>query len=208
MREAIQVLGWYTPFTAERGAARSSSSFRAMLRRTLWRPCSLFMKGICIALLCSGTSPRGLEVVRPSEARAHVGELATVCGSVVDVIYLETGGLLIFDRVYPEYEFAAFVPDEVSEELGIALSGYFGADVCVHGRIEQNSDYAEIWVLRPKEIHSGGPTRLFAENEVIPLPAERSGHKWNVRGRLASLRVGAVKACRRLARSVRAVLQP
>lgn len=86
----------------------------------------------------AGDTPR----LSPAEANAHLGEVATVCGRVVDAktSRYSVGGLgkpitffLDSPQSNPEFSFAAWTPD--SDKLSRLKESYEGKRVCVTGKI-------------------------------------------------------------------------
>lgn len=69
-----------------------------------------------------------------SEAGAHIGETATVCGTLVEIKQLDSVTFLNFDAKYPNNLFTAAVADQYANQfLGINKS--VGSKICVNGKI-------------------------------------------------------------------------
>jgi hypothetical protein len=102
--------------------------------------------------LCSFAQQR----LTPAEAKAHVGEPATVCGSVADVHYAtRTWGEPTFinlDRPYPNQVFTILIWGSDRLKFGIPEQRYPGKQVCVTGPITSFRDAPEIVAHDPSAI--------------------------------------------------------
>ena len=97
--------------------------------------------GLCVLLfaLLSGVLVCAQQKLEPEEAKAHVGEQATVCGSVRDVHYAEhTKGkptLIYLDRSYPGEVFVILIVGRDRSKFGDPERKYAAKRVCVTGVI-------------------------------------------------------------------------
>src|SRR5580698_3827598 len=83
-----------------------------------------------------------------SEARAHVGETATVCGEVVSTRYASsTRGrptFLNLDKPYPGQIFTIVIWGEDRSKFGAPEETYQGKHACVTGRIREYRGVPEV----------------------------------------------------------------
>lgn len=80
------------------------------------------------------TQAPGAQSFSSSEAGAHIGETATVCGTLVEIKQLDSVTFLNFDAKYPNNLFTAAVADQYANQfLGINKS--VGSKICVNGKI-------------------------------------------------------------------------
>lgn len=103
------------------------------------------LKRACAFAFYISASQYPSEFVAPGQAPIHIGEHAIVCGNIVQVMYLETGGLLIFDKPYPDYAFSVFLSDSLGARLHRQIWDYMDQRVCVGGEIEARSNTAILW---------------------------------------------------------------
>jgi DNA/RNA endonuclease YhcR with UshA esterase domain len=91
-----------------------------------------------------------------SEAKDHVGETATVCGSVVSTRYAtSTKGqptFLNLDKPYPNQVFTVLIWGENRSKFGTPESEYKGKRICVTGKITEYRRVPEMVVNDPQEI--------------------------------------------------------
>jgi DNA/RNA endonuclease YhcR with UshA esterase domain len=96
----------------------------------------------------------------PSEARAHIGESATVCGTVVSSRFAaSTKGqptFLNLDKSYPSQVFTVLIWGESRSKFGSPESEYKDKHICVTGTITVYRGVPEIVVNDPKQIKTGG----------------------------------------------------
>jgi hypothetical protein len=106
--------------------------------------------------------------VNPGDAKNHVGEMATVCGRVVDTKTLKygiagRGKPVLFDIDDPEpnpvFYFVAFGSAPAGPEE--AITAYNGKRVCVTGKIAETSSL---------------PFIMAADRTQIKIKRENSGH--------------------------------
>ena len=114
--------------------------------------------GFCVLLfeLVSGVLVCAQQKLEPEEAKSHVGEQATVCGSVRDVHYAEhTKGkptLIYLDRSYPGEVFAILIAGRDRPKLGDPERRYSAKRVCVTGMIATYNDVPAITARNPEAI--------------------------------------------------------
>ncbi len=91
-----------------------------------------------------------------AEARNHIGERATVCGSVASTRYASsTKGqptFLNLDESYPRQVFTVLIWGENRSKFGTPESEYKGKRICVTGKITKYRDAPEIVADDPKQI--------------------------------------------------------
>jgi DNA/RNA endonuclease YhcR with UshA esterase domain len=91
-----------------------------------------------------------------SEAKDHVGETATVCGSVVSARYASsTKGrptFLNLDKPYPNQVFTVLIWGENRSKFGAPESEYKGKRICVTGKITEYKGAAEIVANDPHQL--------------------------------------------------------
>ena len=92
----------------------------------------------------------------PTEAKAHVGEQATVCGTVAGVHYAaSTRGEPTFinlDKPYPNQVFTILIWGNDRSKFGNAEQEYSGKRLCITGRITTFRDVPEIVAHDPATI--------------------------------------------------------
>jgi DNA/RNA endonuclease YhcR with UshA esterase domain len=92
----------------------------------------------------------------PSEARAHVGETATVCGEVVSTRFAaSTKGhptFLNLDKPYPGQIFTIVIWGEDRSKFGAPEETYRGKHVCVTGRISEYRGVPEVIATEPGQM--------------------------------------------------------
>jgi DNA/RNA endonuclease YhcR with UshA esterase domain len=83
-----------------------------------------------------------------AEAKDHVGETATVCGSVVSARYAaSTKGqptFLNLDKPYPNRVFTVLIWGENRSKFGTPESEYKGKRICITGKITEYRGMPEI----------------------------------------------------------------
>jgi DNA/RNA endonuclease YhcR with UshA esterase domain len=93
-----------------------------------------------------------------AEAKAHIGQTATVCGKVVTTRYLERTQkqptFLNFDRAYPDHSFTAVIFGPDRAKFGKPEEDYLHKDICVTGKIEEYRGKPETVVTDPKQIRA------------------------------------------------------
>src|SRR5216683_3399367 len=92
----------------------------------------------------------------PSEAKAHVGEPATVCGTVASSRFAaSTKGqptFLNLDKPYPSQVFTVVIWGSNRSKFGKPEDDYKGRRICVSGKITAYAGLPEIVVDEPKQI--------------------------------------------------------
>jgi hypothetical protein len=95
----------------------------------------------------------------PSEARAHIGESATVCGTVASSRFAaSTKGqptFLNLDKPYPSQVFTVLIWGENRSKFGSPENDYKDKRLCVSGTITEYRGVPEIVVNDPKQIKTG-----------------------------------------------------
>lgn len=97
-----------------------------------------------------------LSSLSPAEAIDHVGERASVCGTVASANYA-TGSngqptFLNLDRPYPTHVFTALIWGEDRSKFPYPPESLEGESICVQGLIESYKGTAEIVVDDPSQI--------------------------------------------------------
>jgi DNA/RNA endonuclease YhcR with UshA esterase domain len=91
-----------------------------------------------------------------AEAKNHIGETATVCGSVVSTRYASsTKGqptFLNLDEPYPKQVFTILIWGESRSKFGTPESDYKGKKICITGKITEYRGVPEIVAESPKQI--------------------------------------------------------
>lgn len=111
-----------------------------------------------VCLLALGFSARAFSQVSPEEAINHVGEQATVCGTVASTNYA-TGSngqptFLNLNRPYPRHVFTALIWGDDRPKFPYTPESLNGKDICVQGVIESYKGTAEIVVEDPSQIRA------------------------------------------------------
>ena len=104
------------------------------------------------------TSTASAQKLQPSEAKAHVGETATVCGIVASSRYAaSTKGqptFLNLDKPYPNHVFTVLIWGESRSKFGTPETEFKDKRVCVTGQITVYRGTAEIVASEPDQIKS------------------------------------------------------
>jgi hypothetical protein len=91
-----------------------------------------------------------------AEAKSHVGESATVCGTVASTHYADkTKGqptFLNLDKAYPNAIFTILIWGSNRPKFGRPEATYRDKDVCVTGKITAYKGIPEIIASEPSEI--------------------------------------------------------
>ena len=91
-----------------------------------------------------------------TEAKAHVGEQATVCGKVVSTRWAESSRgsptFLNFDQVYPDQVFTLVVWGSDRAKFGEPETAYKGKHICVTGKISVFKGVPEVVASEPSQI--------------------------------------------------------
>jgi DNA/RNA endonuclease YhcR with UshA esterase domain len=111
--------------------------------------------GFLLAVVLA-TPAAAQEKLTAAEAKDHIGETATVCGSVVSTRYaVSTKGqptFLNLDKPYPNQVFTVLIWGENRGKFGTPESGYKGKRICVTGKITEYRGAAEIVADDPGQI--------------------------------------------------------
>jgi DNA/RNA endonuclease YhcR with UshA esterase domain len=115
---------------------------------------------VLVAVVLMGTA---LSMPSPAQqklsadkAKTHIGETATVCGSVVSTRFASsTKGqptFLNLDEPYPNQVFTVLIWGENRSKFGTPESEYKGKRICVTGKITEYRGVPEIVVDNPQKI--------------------------------------------------------
>ena len=109
-----------------------------------------------LLLLTTASVSLAQQKLTPAEAKAHVGETATVCGTVASSRYAaSTKGqptFLNLDKPYPSHIFTVLIWGENRSKFGAPESEYRGKHICVTGKIAEYRGAAEIVADDPKQL--------------------------------------------------------
>jgi DNA/RNA endonuclease YhcR with UshA esterase domain len=99
--------------------------------------------------------------VTPVEAKDHIGESATVCGSVVSTRYaVSTKGqptFLNLEKPFPNQIFTVVIWGSNRSRFGTPETRYKGKRICVTGKIADYRGVPEIVASDPEEIKAEQP---------------------------------------------------
>ena len=102
------------------------------------------------------TTASAQQKLQPSEAKAHVGERATVCGIVASTRYAaSTKGqptFLNLDKPYPNHVFTVLIWGENRSKFGTPELEYKSKRICVTGEITIYRGTPEIVADNPDQI--------------------------------------------------------
>ncbi len=105
-------------------------------------------------LLCGPLAAQ--KKLSPAEAKDHIGETATVCGTVVTTRYAaSTRGqptFLNLDKPYPSQVFTVVIWGNNRSKFGTPESDFKGKHICVTGEITEYRGTAEVVAANPKQI--------------------------------------------------------
>jgi DNA/RNA endonuclease YhcR with UshA esterase domain len=103
-----------------------------------------------LALVIAQTSFTALE------AKAHVGETATVCGEVVSARFAESSDrqptFLNLDRPFPQHIFTVVIFGSDRPKFGEPEKDFANQTICATGKIEEYRGIPQIVVTEPKQI--------------------------------------------------------
>jgi DNA/RNA endonuclease YhcR with UshA esterase domain len=111
-------------------------------------------------MLIAASPSRAQHHLTTTEARAHVGETATVCGEVVSTRYAaSTKGhptFLNLDKPYPGQIFTIVIWGEDRGRFGAPEETYRGKHACVTGRISEYRGVPEVIATEPGQLKVQG----------------------------------------------------
>lgn len=94
-----------------------------------------------------------------AEAKAHVGEVAIVCGKVVNTRFADnlrgTPTFLNFEKPYPGQLFTVVIWVRYREKFGKPEEKYKDKEICVKGKIEEHRGTPQIEARDPAQIEEG-----------------------------------------------------
>jgi DNA/RNA endonuclease YhcR with UshA esterase domain len=91
-------------------------------------------------------------VYTTTQAASHIGEMATVCGTVAGTHHSGRGNTFVnLDRAYPNQAFTAFIPAS-SASAGADLRSLEGKNICVTGKVALYKGKPEIVVTTKEQI--------------------------------------------------------
>ena len=117
----------------------------------------------CLSMVVAGVllfvapwHANAFDSIVPADAAKHVGETATVCGTVASTRYANRSrGQLTFlnlDRPYPNQVFTALIWGSDRQAFGAPETRYANRRICVTGPIQSYHGAAEIVVRNPGQI--------------------------------------------------------
>ena len=96
----------------------------------------------------------------PEQAKAHLGELATIRGTVASAKYASSSRgqptFLNLDRPYPQQIFTVVIWDTDRPQFGTPETEYLGKRICVTGQIESYRGTPEIVVKEKSQLTVSG----------------------------------------------------
>ena len=103
-----------------------------------------------VALIAAQTS------LTPAEAKAHVGEVATVCGRVVSARFAESSNrqptFLNLDQPFPKQIFTVVIFGSDRSKFGEPEKEFLDQMICATGTIEDYRGLPQIVATEPKQI--------------------------------------------------------
>ena len=117
-------------------------------------------RSLLLVLLLAGISQTGSAeeyvTIEAEQANDHVGQLAMVCGIVVDTHYAQTvtgrPTFLNFGEPYPDAVFTAVLWEKERELFPYSPSALLGMDICVYGKISRFRGMPQIKLMRPEQV--------------------------------------------------------
>lgn len=117
-------------------------------------------KIILSILIIIGIQSKGcsqIKSINANEANEHIGEIITVCGTVVSSNYNEeTDNSPVFlnlEKPYPDHIFTIFIVNAVRDSFSLPPEEYFlNKSICVTGVITKYKEKPEIVVNRVSQI--------------------------------------------------------
>ena len=115
-----------------------------------------WLAGLAYLLTLGSPAVWALSSISPEEAINHVGERATVCGTVVSAKYSTRSNgqptFLNLDRPYPRQVFTALVWGRDRPKFSYAPESLEGHDIYVEGLIKSHKGTAEMIVQDPAQL--------------------------------------------------------
>lgn len=120
-------------------------------------PRRCWMLFVAICLLGTGTTTTGqTKRLATSEAKDHIGELATVCGKVASTRYASgTRGkptFLNLDKPYPNPIFTVLIWGTSRDKFGVPEEKYRDKQICVTGKITEYRGAPGIVLADPENV--------------------------------------------------------
>ena len=95
-------------------------------------------------------------VVSAAEAKDFIGQIAMVCGVVVDTHYAQTSSgrptYINFEEPYPNALFTAVIWEKDRENFHFNPSSLLGLDLCVYGQITRYKSKPQMKLVRPEQL--------------------------------------------------------
>ena len=111
---------------------------------------------IVVCVLLATSSVLAQKTLTAVEAKAHIGERATVCGKVVSTRWAESSRgsptFLNFDQPYPDQVFTLVIWGSDRTKFGEPETAYRGKRVCVTGKISAFKGVPEVVATEPSQI--------------------------------------------------------
>jgi len=111
---------------------------------------------IVACVLLATSSVLAQKTLTALEAKAHIGERATVCGKVVSTRWAESSRgsptFLNFDQPYPDQVFTLVIWGSDRTKFGEPETAYRGKRVCVTGKISAFKGVPEVVATEPSQI--------------------------------------------------------
>jgi len=128
---------------------------RVLAEAIMSRRTALWILGLVFVATSSLLAQKGLTAV---EAKAHIGEQATVCGKVVSTRWAESSHgsptFLNFDQPYPDQVFTMVIWGSDRAKFGDPETTYRGKHVCVTGKIRTFKGVPEVVATEPSQIRA------------------------------------------------------
>jgi DNA/RNA endonuclease YhcR with UshA esterase domain len=109
-----------------------------------------------VFLMLCVTNALGQIKLNAQDAKNHIGENATVCGTVASTRFAQTTKgkptFLNLEKPYPEQVFTVLIWGENRNKFGIPEATYQQKKICVTGTIQQYRGKPEIIVEEPSQI--------------------------------------------------------
>src|SRR5438067_693089 len=125
----------------------------------------IIVGAICLIALSIGIIAQEKSLTA-TEAKDHVGSMATVCGKVMSPRYAtSTRGqptFLNFDKAYPNQDFTVVIWGNDRSKFDSPETSFRDKSICVTGKIVAYRGGAEIVATDPKQIRVGGPSGVWA----------------------------------------------